>query len=197
MSGNRATYQDVLDAPEHMVAELIDGELRLSRLGGHVTAVLSSIIGVLGLPFGRGGDWIILGKPELHFGDEIVVADIAAWRSERLPFVPDEAFLTIAPDWICEVLSPSTERMDRAEKMPLYASLGVGHAWLVHPRRRTLEAFRQHEGKWLAIAVHKDDDRARIEPFDAIELDLAGFWADLWTPTQASEAAAEYNVSDW
>ena len=107
--------------------------------------------------------------------------------------VPDEAFLTLPPGWVCEVLSPSTERTDRAEKMPLYAAVGVGYAWLVHPRRRTLEAFRLHEGKWLALAVYKDDDKARIEPFDAIEFDLALLWADVALPTRASEEAAEYD----
>jgi Uma2 family endonuclease len=196
----RATYQDVLDAPEHVVAEIIAGELRLSpRPAGPATSVASVLGAELVLPFGRGrggpGGWIILAEPELHLGDEVVVPDLAGWRRERMPVVPDEAFFTVVPDWICEVLSPSTERMDRAEKMPLYATLGVHHAWLVHPRRRTLEAFRLHEGKWLAIAVHKDDDRARIEPFDAVELDVASLWADVPLPTRASEGPADYDYA--
>src|SRR5439155_23641866 len=115
----------------------------------------------------------------------------AGWRRDRLPRVPDAAFFTIIPDWICEVLSPGNERWDRAEKLPRYAAIGVRHAWLVHPRRRTLEAFRLHDGKWLALAVYKDDERARIEPFDAIELDLAVLWADLPLPTRASEEGSE------
>jgi Uma2 family endonuclease len=195
----RATYQDVLDSPEHMNAEIIGGELRLSpRPAGPATAVASALSAELGLPFGRGrggpGGWLILIEPELHLGDEIVVPDLAAWRRERLPLVPDAAFITMPPDWSCEVLSPSTERTDRAEKLPIYASAGVSFAWLVHPRRRTLEASRIHDGKWLAIAVHKDADRVRIEPFDAIELDLAMLWADVPLPTRASEEAAEYMV---
>jgi hypothetical protein len=193
----RATYQDVLDAPEHMIAEIIGGELRLSnRPAGPATAVASSLGVELGGPFGRGrdgpGGWLILDEPELHFGDEIVVPDLAGWRRERLPLVPDAAFITVPPDWVCEVLSPSTEKTDRAEKLPLYASVGIGHVWLVHPRRRTLEAFRLLDGKWLVIGVYKDTDRARIEPFDAIELDLAMLWADVPLPTKASESAAEY-----
>ena len=192
----RATYQDVLDAPAHMIAEIIGGELRLSRPGGPSTSVATSLTGEIEPRFGRGrggpGGWIILAEPELHLGDEVVVPDLVGWRTERMPVVPDEPFFTLPPDWICEVLSRSTERTDRVEKMPLYAGAGVGHAWLVHPRRRTLEVFRLHEGKWLTIAVHKDDDRARIEPFDAIELELGTLRTHLPLPTKAGEDAAEY-----
>ena len=196
----RATYQDVLDAPAHRIAEIIGGELRLSSRPGGLASAAASVIGEeLGPPFKRGrggpGGWIILDEPELHLGDEIVVPDLAGWRRERLPVIPDEAFFTVAPDWVCEVLSPSTERTDRAEKMPLYAAHGVSHAWLVHPRRRTLETFRLHEGKWLTLAVYKDDDRARIEPFEAIEFDLALMWADVALPTRASEGSGEYEYA--
>ena len=193
----RATYQDVLDAPAHQVAELVAGELHLSpRPAGPATAVASTLGGELHAPFHRGhggpGGWLILDEPELHFGDEIVVPDLAGWRRARLALVPDAAFITVAPDWICEVLSLSTERFDRAEKMPLFASVGITYAWLIHPRRRTLEAFRLHDGKWLSIGVYKDSDRARIEPFDAIELDLAVLWADVPLPTKASESPGHY-----
>ncbi|MBS1118973.1 MAG: hypothetical protein H6Q90_1201 [Deltaproteobacteria bacterium] len=187
----RATYQDVLDAPTHMIAEIIGGELRLSpRPDGPVLAVASALRGELGpLRGGRGGPggWLILDEPELHFGDEIVVPDLAGWTRERLPVVPDAAFIRLPPDWVCEVVSPSSERSDRAEKLPLYASVGVRHAWLVHPLRRTLEAFRLHEGKWLTLAVYKDSDRVRAEPFDAVALQLAMLWADVPLPTQALE----------
>jgi Uma2 family endonuclease len=194
----RATYQDVLDAPAHKVAEIVAGDLHVfSRPGGPATAVASALGDELGPPFKRGrggpGGWLILDEPEIHFGDDIVVPDMAGWRRERMSVVPDGAFFTVVPDWICEVLSRSTEKFDRAEKMPLFAANGVGHAWLVNPRQRTLEVFRQQGGKWLAIAVHKDDDRARIEPFDAIELDLASLWAD--TPLRASEPSAEYELA--
>ncbi|HEY3802044.1 MAG TPA: Uma2 family endonuclease [Kofleriaceae bacterium] len=193
----RATYQDVLDAPEHKVAEIVNGELHLSpRPGGPASAVASTLGEELGPPFKRGhggpGGWLIVDEPELHLGDEVVVPDLGGWRRERLPLVPAGAYFEVAPDWICEVLSPSTEKFDRAEKMAIYASFGVKHAWLVHPVRRTLEAFRLHDGKWLTIVVHKDDDRVRVEPFDAIELDLAVLWADTPLPTRAGEEAAEY-----
>ena len=190
----RATYQDVLDAPEHLVAEIIGGELHLSRRPAvPATSVAFSLSLELGPPFGRGrggpGGWIILPEPELHLGDDVLVPDLAGWRRERLPELADEAAVTLVPDWVCEVLSPSNERLDRIEKLPLYASLGVQYAWLVHPRLRTLEAFRLHDGKWLTIAVHRDQDRARIEPFEAIELDVGALWANLPLPTRASDAA--------
>lgn len=191
----RATYQDILEAPEHKVAEIVNGELRLSpRPAGPATSVGSVIGGELYNPFGRGrggpGGWIILDEPELHIGDDVLIPDLAGWRRERMPVIEDVPGFTLAPDWICEVLSPSTERIDRAEKLPIYAAWGVGHAWLVHPRHRTVEVLRLHEGKWLTLAVHRDDEHVRAEPFDAIELDLANLWSDL--PVRASEAAAEY-----
>src|SRR5262245_31554109 len=129
----RATYQDVLDAPEHVIAEIIGGELRLSpRPGGAATAVASSLGEELGPPFKRGrggpGGWLIIDEPEIHLADEIFVPDLAGWRRERLPRAPSGAFYSVVPDWVCEVLSKSTEKMDRLEKMPLYASLGIQYA---------------------------------------------------------------------
>jgi Uma2 family endonuclease len=180
----RATYADVVAAPRHLVAEIIDGDLRLSpRPAGPHTLVATLLGSELGPPFHRGrggpGGWLILGEPELHLGEDILVPDLAGWRRERMSMVADVAFFEIAPDWVCEVLSPSTEQTDRAQKLALYASTAVNHAWLVNPRSRTLEVMRRQERHWLTIGVHKDDDRVRAEPFDAIELDLSGLWADL------------------
>jgi Uma2 family endonuclease len=180
----RATYEDVLKAPAHKVAEIIAGDLRLSpRPSGPHTNVASVLGGEIGPPFGRGrggpGGWLILDEPELHLCDDIVVPDLAGWRRERMAKVADEPYFTIAPDWLCEVASPSTEKMDRAEKLPIYAREGVKHAWIIEPKKRTLEAFRLEGGRWLLLSVYKDSDRVRIEPFDAIELDLSVLWADL------------------
>ena len=193
----RATYQDVLDAPEHRVAEILNGELYLSpRPGGPATGVGSAIAGELYGPFDRGhggpGGWVILFEPELHIAEHVIVPDLAGWRTERLPMLPEGASFTVVPDWVCEVLSPSTQRLDRIEKMPVYAAMGVQHLWLVHPTARVLEVFRLHEGNWLQIALHKDLVRARIEPFDAIELDLAAIWSRVPRPTRAGEEAAAY-----
>ena len=195
----RATYQDVLDAPEHMIAEIIGGELRLSpRPGGPATSVASRLFRLLG-PFDGGpggpggpGGWLILFEPELHLADEIVVPDLAAWRCERMPVVPEGAFCTVPPDWVCEVLSASTAKMDRLEKLPLYASFGIQYAWLVHPVRRTIEAFRLDNSALVASGVYRSPDRARIEPFAAIEIDLAAPWANVPLPMRTSEERGHY-----
>ncbi len=196
-----ATYQDVLDAPEHLVAEILDGELYLSpRPGGPHAAATSTLGYVLGPPFHLGttgpGGWIILDEPELHLDQHIVVPDLAGWRRERLPAVPNQAFITLAPDWACEMLSRSTAAIDRADKLPLYARAGVQHVWLVDAVQRTLEVLRAHAGTWLIVGVHRGDVCVRAEPFDAIEIDLAVLWASIAPPpvrgTRASEEAAEY-----
>jgi Uma2 family endonuclease len=194
----RATYQDVLDAPEDKVAEVIDGEFHLSpRPAAPHAAVGSSLFGELQPPFGRGrggpGGWVFLFEPELHFEDDIVVPDLAAWRQERMAVVPDAAYFTTPPDWICEVISTSTERRDRIGKLPIYARAGVGFAWLVNPRLRMLEAYRSTDGQWTIVGLYKDTDRARIEPFDAIELDLATLWAESPLPSRASEQPGHYD----
>jgi Uma2 family endonuclease len=180
----RATYQDVLAAPPHMVAEVIDGVLHLSPRPGKPHAAAATALGEeLGPPFKRGrggpGGWIILFEPELHLGSEIVVPDLAGWRRERMPKVDDGAFFTLAPDWICEVTSSSTGKLDRVEKLPLYAREGVGHAWLVDPRARTLEVLRLEHARWTIVGTWADGARVRAEPFDAIELDLAVLWEDI------------------
>ena len=143
----QATYDDVLNAPDNKVAEILDGELFLSpRPAPRHALATSRLLSFLGDPFdqGRGGPggWWILVEPELHFGKHVVVPDIAGWRRERMPSVPDVAWLALAPDWICEVLSPSTARIDRARKLRIYAEAGVAHAWLVDPIQRTIEVFQ-------------------------------------------------------
>src|SRR5262245_5430921 len=199
----RATYQDVLDAPPHKVAELIHGDLYLfsrprvghSSAGGALYARL-----LFPFHYGNGGpgNWIILLEPELHLGDDILVPDIAAWRCARLPELEDVAYLTLPPDWVCEVLSKSTEKVDRVDKMPIYAASGVKHAWMVHPVRRTLEVFRLRARKWQAVAVHQGDQRVRAEPFDEIEIDLPFLWYKLARPRprrdRASEPVATYRI---
>ena len=198
----RAGAQDLVDTPAHKIAEVVDGELHLSpRPSGPHAMVATTLGGALVPAFnsGRGGPggWILLFEPELHLRDDILVPDLAGWRRARLPAVPDVAYFTLAPDWVCEVLSPSTEKLDRAYKLGLYAAAGVRHAWLLNPSQRTLEVFRRHEDKWLAVAVYADDARVRAEPFEALELELATLWEDLSTlPTRASEGGVYYAYAD-
>lgn len=129
---------------------------------------------------GRGGPggWWIVDEPELHFGEDVLVPDLAGWRRERLPEWPKAAFVNLAPDWVCEVLSPSTERLDRARKLPVYARESVGHVWLVNPAARTLEVYRRDKEGWLLLATHATDAIVRAEPFEAIELDLLKLWGE-------------------
>ncbi len=179
-----ATYADVLAAPEHMVAEVVGGELHLSPRPAFPHArVAAALLGELHGPFDRGrggpGGWIIVAEPELHLGGEpkVLAPDLAGWRRTRMPTAPDVAYVTLAPDWVCEVLSStSTAKYDRTVKMPAYAREGVGHAWLVDRVDRTLEVYRNLEGKWLQVATHADDEKVRVEPFESLEFDLAGLW---------------------
>jgi Uma2 family endonuclease len=186
----RATYADLEAVPANKVAELIRGTLHVMPRPALRHARASSRLGIkLGGPFDLGeggpGGWWMLDEPELHFPDptapgekDALVPDLAGWRRERVPVMPDAAFCTIAPDWICEVLSKSTEAMDREEKMPIYAREGVRHAWLVDPIARTLEVYTLDEGGiWGEPVRHGGAEVVRAAPFEAIGLDLS----DLWT----------------
>lgn len=179
----RATYQDVLDAPPFMVAEVLDGVLYTHPrpAGPHTEA--ASVLGMdLGSAFHRGrngpGGWIILFEPELHFGDDILVPDLAGWRRERLPNVPNAAFIELAPDWACEVLSKSTALIDRKRKLPIYAREGVAHIWLIDPVARVLETYRLGDDGYVLDGAYGEQERVRLEPFAAIELELAALWPD-------------------
>lgn len=179
-----ATYDDVLAAPSSMVAELLAGELHLQpRPAMPHAAAASALSDELGPPFKRGkggpGGWIIVYEPELHLGSDVLVPDLGGWRRTTLATLPRAAYVETRPDWVCEVLSPSTEKVDRATKLPIYAAAGVQHAWLLNPSLRILEILRLHEGRWVVIATHRDEEVVRAEPFDAIELALAVLWADV------------------
>lgn len=176
-----ATYEDLWDVPENYVAEIFDGELYASPRPAPAHARAGSgLVGELWGSFGRGrngpGGWIILYEPELHFGKDIVVPDIAGWRRSRMSEMPTDAYFTLAPDWICEVLSPSTESIDRGKKVRIYARERVGHAWLLDPLRRTLEVLSLESGQWTPLATHEGLASARAEPFAALELELAVLW---------------------
>ncbi|MGH9160421.1 MAG: Uma2 family endonuclease, partial [Vicinamibacteraceae bacterium] len=120
--------------------------------------------------------WWNLFEPELHLGSDILVPDLAGWRVKRMPEFPDTAFATLAPDWVCEILSPSTACLDRAKKLDVYARERVPHAWLLDPIAQTLEILRLDGRHWVIEATHQAADRVRAVPFDAVEIDLAYLW---------------------
>ncbi|MEZ4403561.1 MAG: Uma2 family endonuclease [Kofleriaceae bacterium] len=192
----RATYADVVSAPADRVAELIDGVLHLSPRPAAPHAHAASLVGAdLIAPFHRGrggpGGWILLFEPELHLGGDVLVPDVAGWRRERLTTLPREGGITTAPDWVCEVLSPSTRRLDRGAKLARYAQAGVDHAWLVDPLARTVEVLRRTpEALWLIVGVWSDGAVVALEPFAAVELDLAAWWAEVTPPDDADVGAA-------
>ncbi len=176
-----ATYADIVALPEHLVGEILSGELVVSpRPAPRHANVASSLGGILVPPyrFGDGGPggWRILDEPELHLGDDVLVPDLGGWRSERLPSVPEEAYFTLPPDWVCQVLSPSTSRVDRTRKLPIYARSAVPYAWLIDPATQTLEVYRLESGHWMVAATHGGDERVRAAPFEAITADLALLW---------------------
>jgi len=177
-----ATYQDVLDAPPNMVAEIINGVLHTQPRPASPHILIASSLGMeIGPPFqkGRGGGpggWWILDEPELHLSDDILVPDIAGWRKERMPEYPEVPYFTLAPDWACEILSPSTRKVDLMEKRPIYAREGVGHLWFIDPIARTLEAFELRDGEWVLIAALADDAEVCVRPFDAVPFRLDTLW---------------------
>ena len=180
----KATYDDILKLPDNVVGEIIDGELYVSpRPHPRHALAASSLCAELVGPFSKGkgggpGGWIILLEPELHLGteNEFFVPDIAGWKKERLPRLPEEAHISVIPNWVCEILSPSNARLDRVKKVPRYASLGVEYLWLINPRDKLLEAFRLEKGQWLLLTSHTDTDKVRVAPFEAMEFDLGSLW---------------------
>ena len=177
-----ATYADLEALPSNMVGEIVRGVLYANPRPALPHAAAASAIGEeIGPPFKRGrggpGGWMILYEPELHLDADVLVPDLAGWRRERMPELPDTAAFELAPDWVCEVLSPSTEAADRAEKMPIYGREGVGHVWLVDPVAQTLEVFQLEASRWIMLGTWRDDAWVRAAPFAELDLELAGLWA--------------------
>ena len=177
-----ASYADLEQVPAHLVAELLHGELVTSpRPAARHTLASSSLGADLFTRFGRGqggpGGWIILDEPELHLGDDVLVPDLAGWRRTRMPELPDVAAFTLAPDWICEVLSPSTQALDRTEKLPIYATARVPFVWLLDPLARTLEVFRLVDDHWRVEESFAGDRAVRAAPFAEAELELSRLWS--------------------
>jgi Uma2 family endonuclease len=178
----RANHDDLRAVPANLVAEILRGVLVTQPRPAARHAQASSALGAeLFGPFRRGkggpGGWILLDEPELHLGEDVLVPELGGWRRERMPELPDAAAFDLAPDWVCEVLSPSTTVVDRVEKLPIYAREGVKHAWLVDPIAKTLEVLRLEREHWVLIGTWAGERGVHAEPFDAIELDLGALWA--------------------
>jgi Uma2 family endonuclease len=175
----RATYDDLVNVPPHLVAEIIEGELHTSprprSRHGNAAFRLSTRLG------GRfdddiPGGWRFQFEPELHLRNDVLVPDIAGWRRERMPELPDVAAFELVPDWVCEIVSASNARHDRYRKAPRYASHGVAHGWIVDPVACAVEAYRLENGRWALIGTYLGDDAVRIEPFEDLELPLGILW---------------------
>lgn len=176
------SYEDILQLPDNVVGEIINGRLETHPRPAPKHALAASCLGIeIGVPFYKGqdgpGGWWILGEPELHLQSYILVPDLAGWRKRRMPVLPTTSWFEVVPDWVCEILSPSTARLDRVEKMPIYAELGVRYLWLIDPDLQTLEAYQLHEGLWLMAGIFDNDATVSVAPFDACGFSLANLWA--------------------
>ena len=193
-----ATYADLEALPEHVVGEIIDGELFVSPRPKPRHAVAATRIAAdLDPAFGRGrggpGGWWILAEPELRLSRNVVIPDVAGWRRARMAVLPDQVGIELVPDWVCEVLSPSTSRMDRGKKMHVYAAHRIPHLWLVDPLLQSVEIYALRDGHWSLLGVHLDDQRIRAEPFAEVELALRDWWTTPpGSPSQASDLEAMY-----
>jgi Uma2 family endonuclease len=179
-------YEQLQALPEGLTGEILNGQLYTQPRPSGAHVVTASALGYeLFGPFQRGrggpGGWWIIDEPELHFihDTEVDVPDLAGWRRSRLPRIPQDHRFTAVPDWVCEILSPSTESKDREVKMPIYAHFGVAYAWLIDPRAHTLEAYALDGGDWREIGRFAGGAQAAVAPFDAVTIALD----DLWAPT--------------
>jgi len=177
-------YEQLESLPEGLTGEILNGQLHTQPrpAGPHArteSELAHDLVGSYGRGRGGPGGWWILIEPEIHFvtDQEVAVPDLAGWRKERMPKIPEGHRFEVVPDWVCEILSPSTASKDREVKMPIYAHYGVAYAWLVDPKRRTLEAFALEGGEWRLLAEASGTDTIAVAPFDALQLDLSNLWS--------------------
>ena len=187
-----ATYEDLCAVPDNMVAEIIYGVLETQPrpAAPHSLSGFSLADEFVG-PFqkGRGGPggWVFGFEPELHLGDHVVVPDVAGWRIETMPHMPRTAYFETPPDFVCEILSPSTEKIDRGPKRRIYASFGVGHLWHLDPVAKLLEVFELRDKNWVLFETFQDDDEVKAPPFDAVPFQMANLWPLPPAPEQDQE----------
>lgn len=178
-----ATYEDLFELPPNVVGEIINGELITHpRPGPKHANASSALAALLRTKFGSGPtrtqeDWWILFEPECHLGKDIVVPDIAGWRKTTMPELPDTAWFNVRPDWVCEVVSPSTAKYDRGIKREIYAGAEVPHYWLVDPIARIIEVFVLRSRNWIQTDLASDEQVVNLEPFEILPFDLTLLWA--------------------
>ena len=176
-----ATYADIEALPPNMTGQIIDGELFVSPRPALPHARTSSSLGAfINAAFdmallGPGG-WRIIDEPELHLSGSVLVPDIAGWRLSNWSDDIQTAAVAVTPDWICEVLSPSTEVFDRSRKLLTYARLGVRFAWLVHPVQHMVEVYALNDGAWVLITVEEGNAELCAVPFEAVSIPLERMW---------------------
>jgi Uma2 family endonuclease len=177
----KTVYEQWLEVPETVVGEIIMGDLHMSprpalKHGNASSSLLHELMGPYHKGKGGPGGWIIMIEPEIHLAENIIVPDIGGWKRDRIPEITNETFFSVAPDWVCEVLSPSSAGFDRVKKMPLYLEQKVKHIWLIDPLLKTLEVFENNESSWVLIKTFMNTDKVRVVPFIEIEIDLSMLW---------------------
>ena len=178
-----AKYGDLYGIPDGTVGELIDGNLYASPRPRINHAMM---IGALHLELARfirdlsPAGWVIVIEPEVRFGQDVLVPDLAGWRRKRMPKVPDVSSIKLAPDWVCEGLSPSTALLDKGRKREVYARSGVPHVWYADPRTQDIDVLRL-KGKTYTIVMTATRGRVVIEPFTKT-LNLDRMWEQVTAP---------------
>ncbi|MEL7231314.1 MAG: Uma2 family endonuclease [Pseudomonadota bacterium] len=179
--GRPATFEDLDIYPEGLAVELIDGLMEIqpqptnrhrflqSRLNLMLNAIFDDGVGKL-------DGWLIMFEPEIRLEARALVPDVAGWRKDRAAHFSEIAHADVAPDWLCEILSPSTAKRDRTTKMDQYAAWGVQNMWIIDPELRTLESYRLVSDKWLLVKTYDDKGSVHIEPVLDAELDLDELW---------------------
>lgn len=177
-----AAYEDLLGLPENVTGEIVDGDLyAMPRLAPRLVVAKGALLALLGGPFQFGsgdgpGGWWVLPEPEVHMGPHVLVPDIAGWRKSHMPFPPAQGHLTLTPDWVCEILSPSTKGFDHRKKRRVYAEQKVPHLWFADPISKSIDVLRLTGDLYSIVDTFGGDEKARLEPFDAVEIDLGLLW---------------------
>jgi Uma2 family endonuclease len=175
-------YEQWLELPDNITGEIISGNLIASPRPGPKHANVSSSLNVkVGGPYHHGdsggpGGWLILFEPEIHINDDIVVPDFAGWKRERLSSPPDEPYFSVVPDWVCEILSPGSVKIDRVVKQQLYLNWSVNHYWIIDPILKSVEVLERSGAHWVIKGIYSENNKMRAVPFDSIEIDLSSLW---------------------